>query len=55
VKNDGDKDINKVLLFSKKDKLTPAFMSAISEVRDRLRFYVITVADKNPNADNVEL
>ena len=55
MKSDGDKDINKVLLFSKKDKLTPAFMAAISELRDRLRFYVITVAEKNPNADSVEL
>lgn len=30
-------------------------MSAIAEVRDRVRFYVIVIAEKNPNADNVEL
>ena len=55
VNSESDKDINKVLLFSKKDKLTPAFMAAIAEVRDRLRFYVVTIAEKNPNAENVEI
>jgi len=42
-------------LFTKKDKLTPAFMSAIAEVRDKLRFYVVVVAEKNPSAENVEI
>jgi hypothetical protein len=55
VNSESDKDINKVLLFTKKDKLTPAFMSAIAEVRDRVRFYVITIAENDPNAENVEL
>jgi len=55
VKNENDKDVNKVLLFTKKDKLTPAFMSAIGAFRDRLRFYIVTITEKDPNPDNVEL
>jgi hypothetical protein len=30
-------------------------MAAIAEVRDKIRIYVITVAEKNPNAENVEI
>jgi len=55
VKNENDKDINKVLLFTKKDKITPPFKAASAEFRDKLRFYVIAIPDKNPNPDCVEL
>jgi hypothetical protein len=55
VKNENDKDINKVLLFTKKEKITPPFRGASAEFRDKLRFYVITIPEKNPNPEMVEL
>jgi len=38
-----------------KDKITPPFKAASAEFRDKLRFYVIAIPDKNPNPDCVEL
>ena len=30
-------------------------MSAIAEVKDKIRFYVITIAEENPNSQLVEI
>lgn len=46
VHNENDKDINKVLLFTKKEKVTPVFKALSAEFRDRLRFFVIPIVDK---------
>lgn len=41
VSNKEDKDINKVLLFTKKDKVAPVLKSVSAEFKDRLRFSII--------------
>ena len=55
IESESDKDINKVILFTKKEKLSPAFLATVAHLRDRLRFYVIPILEKNPSPDNVEL
>ena len=55
VKNDKDRDINKVLLFTKKEKITPVFKALSAQYRDRLRFTVVPLPDKKESADNLEL
>lgn len=44
-----------MILFTKKEKLTPFFLAAVAEVKDRIRVYVVHVAEKNPNPEAVEL
>ena len=46
VHNENDKDINKVLLFTKKEKVTPVLKAFSAEFIDRLRFNVIPMLDK---------
>lgn len=55
VKNERDQDINKVLLFTKKEKITPVFKALSAQFRDRLRFTVIPLPDKKETADNLAL
>ena len=55
VQNEKDKDINKVLLFTKKDKVTPVFKALSAEFRDRLRFTVIPLPENKESADNLAL
>ena len=55
VESENDKDINKVILFTKKEKLSPAFLATVAHLRDRLRFYIIPILEKNPSKDNLEL
>jgi hypothetical protein len=55
VKNEEDKDINKVLLFTKKEKVTPVFKALSAEFRDRLRFYVIPILDKKTPQDLLDI
>ena len=55
VKNEDDKDINKVLLFTKKDKVTPVFKALSAEFRDRIRFYVIPIVDKKTPQDLLDI
>ena len=51
VKSENELDINKVILFTKKEKVTLPFKAASAELRDRMRFYVVHVPEKNPPAD----
>jgi hypothetical protein len=44
-----------VILFTKKEKLTPWFLAAVAEVKDRIRVYIVHIAEKNPNQEAVEL
>jgi len=55
IESESDNDINKVILFTKKEKLSPTFLATVSHLRDRLRFYVISILEKNPSPDNLEL
>jgi len=55
VQNPSDKDINKVLLFTKKENVPPAIKALSAEFRDRLRFSVIALPEGKENADNLEL
>lgn len=48
-------DINKVLLFTKKEKASPPFLAVTAAFRDRLRFLVIPIPEKNPSPENVAL
>ena len=55
VKNEADEDMNKVLLFTKKDKVAPIFKSLTAMYRDRLRFVIVPILDKDPSEDNIKL
>ena len=55
VQNKNDKDINKVLLFTKKEKVTPVFKALSAEFRDKVRFSVIALPDKKETKDNLAL
>jgi len=55
VKNEKEKDINKVLLFTRKEKVTPVFKAVSAEFRNKLRFYVIAIPEKNPPQEKVEI
>mmetsp|Transcript_3358 Transcript_3358/g.5611 ORF Transcript_3358/g.5611 Transcript_3358/m.5611 type:complete len:136 (-) Transcript_3358:1630-2037(-) len=55
VRNPLEKDINKVLLFTKKEKVTPVFRALVSHFRDQLRFFVVPLPEKNPSKDNEQL
>jgi hypothetical protein len=51
IKNPKDRDINKVILFSKKAKVTPVFKALSAEFRDKIRFNLIHVDEKKQNDD----
>jgi len=55
VQSQSEKDINKVILFTKKEKVTAVFKALSAEFRDRLRFAVIALPDGTSNADLLEL
>lgn len=51
IKNPKDRDINKVILFSKKAKVTPVFKALSAEFRDKIRFNLIHVDEKKQTND----
>ena len=55
AKNAQELDINKVVLFTKKEKVTLAFKAVSAELRDKVRFYIVYIPEKNPPADLVSL
>jgi len=55
VKNEEEQDINKIILFTKKEKVTMAFKAVSAELRDKARFYIVYVPEKNTPADLVKL
>lgn len=46
IKNENDLDINKVILFSNKENVTPAFKALAAEFRDKIRFNIIQAKDQ---------
>ena len=50
-----EEDINKVILFTKKEKPSPPFMAISALFRDRLRFIVVPVPEKDASPENAEL
>lgn len=42
-----ENDINKVILFTKKDKPSPPFLAISAAFRDKLRFIVVPIPDKD--------
>lgn len=50
-----ESDINKVILFTKKEKPSPPFLAISALFRDRLRFIVVPVPEKDASEDNKEL
>ena len=55
IKNENDLDVNKVLLFTKKDTVAPVFKALSAEFRDRLRFNVVPVPDTKASKSSLEL
>lgn len=55
VKNSQEQDINKVVLFTKKEKVTLPFKAVSAELRDKVRFYIVYIPDKKPPTDLVAL
>lgn len=55
IKNENDRDVNKVLLFTKKDTVAPVFKALSAEFRDRLRFNVIPIPEKKATKSNLDL
>jgi hypothetical protein len=51
IKNPKDLDINKVILFSKKAKVTPVFKALSAEFRDKIRFNLIHIDEKKQKDD----
>jgi hypothetical protein len=45
IQNPKDKDINKVILFTKKENLTPTVKALAAEFRDRIRFTIISIPE----------
>lgn len=45
IKNNEDKDINKVIIFSKRTQVAPTIKSLSAEFRDRLRISVVPMPD----------
>lgn len=46
VKSPNDLDVNKVILFTKKDKVPPTFKALSAEFRDRMRFDIVHINEK---------
>lgn len=55
VENEQEKDINKVILFTKKEKVTVPFKSVSAEFHNKVRFYIVYIPEKNPPSDLVAL
>lgn len=55
IKNKEDKDINKVIIFTKREKVAPAIKSLSAEYRDTLRISVISVLNDKPTEYQKEL
>jgi hypothetical protein len=55
VKNDKDLDVNKVILFTKKDKVPPTFKALSAEFRDRIRFNIIQINEFYDKKGNEEM
>ena len=55
VKNTLELDINKVVLFTKKEKVTLPFKAVSAALMDKLRFYIVYIPEKNPPADLLSL
>jgi len=55
VQNPNDKDINKVILFTKKEKVPPAIKALSAEFRDRFRFSIISLPEGKETEDALEL
>lgn len=51
IKAENDLDINKVILFTKKDKVPPTFKALSAEFRDKIRFNIIQINDKKVSED----
>lgn len=51
IKNPKDLDINKVILFTKKSKVTPVFKALSAEFRDKIRFNLIHIDEKKKTDD----
>ena len=55
VLNKNDEDINKVILFSKKEQVSPIFKAIVAEFKNRLRFFFINVPDNVSNKEIINL
>jgi len=55
VQNKEDKDVNKVLVFSKRENVAPAIKALSAEFRDRLRISVVSVPDSKSSEYAKEL
>jgi len=55
VQNEEDRDINKVILFTKKDKIPPAIKALSAEFRDRVRFNVISLPEGKEDPELVAI
>ena len=55
VKSEHELDINKVILFTKKEKVTLPFKATSAELKDKIRFYIVYLPAKNPPKDLVAL
>jgi hypothetical protein len=55
IENPEDKDVNKVVLFTKKEKASPPFLAVSAKFRDQLRFSVVPVTESDPSPDNLAL
>lgn len=51
VKSEKELDINKVILFTKKEKVTLPFKAASAELKDKIRFYIVYLPAKDPPKD----
>lgn len=47
MKNEDEKTINKVILFTRKERVAPIFKALTCHMRERLRFLVIPVPEEN--------
>lgn len=55
VANGDDKDINKVIIFTKREKTAPALKALSAEYKDRLRISVISMPEGKGTADQEEI
>jgi len=51
IKSSNDLDVNKVILFTKKDKVPPTFKALSAEFRDRIRFNIVHINDKKASEE----
>lgn len=55
VNHESEQDINKVILFTKKEKVSLPLKAVSAELRDKIRFYIVYVPEKKPAKDLVAL